>query len=78
MVVARVKKDIEDKNSLDNELTSMSRDSLLKCNPSVLVSKDVYVNFRSHDAYVKQAAIMILDKQLRAIQNQRAAILIDF
>ena len=73
-VLYKVKKELENKVSLDNELLDIARKNLRRNNPSAFVSQIDIENSRSKDLHVKSEAILKLNAQGKAIQQSRASV----
>ena len=75
--IDKVKKDLKNKNDLNNWLTTVARDRLLSSNPYALSSKTDNINRLSKDPYIKFEAEKKLNSQLVAIQDSRAGVIAD-
>lgn len=77
VVIHKVKKDLESKVGLDNELTDLAKKYLRKTNPSVFISQIDIKNRDSKDPFIQSQAFMKANAQLKAIQVSRASIVND-
>lgn len=76
-MILKVKKELESKVSLDNELLDLARANLRRTNPSAFVSQVDIENSRSKDPFVRSEAHLKLNAQGKAIQQSRASLIQD-
>ena len=77
ILIFKVKKELESKVSLDNEILDLARANLRRNNPSAFVSQFDIENSRSKDPYVRSEAHLKLNAQGNAIKQSKASLIQD-
>lgn len=73
----KVKKDLERRVDLDNELVGLARERLRATNPSAFARRDDIIQAQSKDLLVRTDAQARLAAQLKAIQDCKTSVIAD-